>query len=584
MLQGIAASQGIGIGTLMLLEEKDLVYNRDRQVEAQAELERLKQAVEAFCTSTARQAELLRLSAGEEDAGILEFHMGMAQDPELRARVVEKVRQGSCAEDALQDACDEFIQEFSCSSDELTRLRAADIRDVCSAVLRLLLGVEAADLRNVPKNTVLAARELNPSIMAGIDRERIVGIITETGGLTSHSSILARAMGIPAVCGVAGATQKLVEGSLVIVDGSRGEIIRAPEESLAEKYRQRRAEFLLRQKSIEYFRGRRTLSADGREFGLYCNISMPSGAARALEAGGEGVGLFRTEYLFMNREESPGEEEQFAAYSQTLKGAGGLPVIIRTLDVGGDKEAGCLDLKEEENPFLGLRGIRWCLAHPELFYTQLRALLRAGAQGDLRLLLPMVTTLEELREAKALVKQAEAELAAQGLAHGRDLPLGVMIETPAAAAIADRLAREADFFSIGTNDLTGYIMACDRGNQEVAGLYSPLQPAVLRCLKHVVSSGERQGIPVCVCGEAAGDPDMIPLLMAFGVSSLSVSAAAVLQVREEIAGWSREAAEQLAAEVLELWTEEEITRHISAQREVRRELAKRSPENGLPRK
>ena len=567
MLHGIAVSEGVGLGRVMLLEEPCLPYHSEevrRTTEAPAEQERFRQAVETFRRNTAEQVELLRLSAGYDESLVLDSHIDMVRDPVLLEEIENLILQGYSAEAALQETCDSYIEAFSSSTDELTRLRAEDIRDVYRALLCVLLGVKEKSLSHAPKGTVLVGRELSPSIMSGIDKENIVGIITETGGFVSHSSILARALGIPTVCGVTGATRSLSPNSFVIVDGMKGEVLSDPKEAEISTYWQRREDFLNQRRQMEIFRDRKTLSADGVEYKLYCNISMPAGPPRAIESGGEGIGLFRTEYLFMNSPHVPTEEDQVLAYSQVLQAAAGRPVVIRTLDIGGDKEVPCLNLPQEENPFLGLRGIRWCLKNPEVFLVQLRALLRAGMEGDLRILLPMVSTIEELRAGKALLATAEAQLTARGIPHAETLPVGVMIETPAAALLAGILATEADFFNIGTNDLTGYIMACDRGNSHVADLYSILQPAVLRALRHVIRCGRERGIPVCICGEAASDPRIIPLLMSFGITGFSVSAASLLSVRHAISHWTKAQGDRLAEAVLAMKSEEEAGDYLAA--------------------
>lgn len=566
MLHGLGVSEGIGLGRVMLLEGPCLSYRLEetgRTREASAEQERFRQAVETFCRNTAEQVEVLRLSAGYEESLVLESHIDMIRDPVLLEEVEALIWESHSAEAALQKICGQYIDAFSSSNDELIRLRAEDIRDVCQALLCVLLGVKETTLCHAPKGTVLVVRELSPSIMSGIDKENITGIITETGGFASHSSILARALGIPTVCGVPDATQNLPPNSFVIVDGIKGEVLNEPEQPEIAAYWQRREDFLGQRRQMEILRDKKTLSADGIEYKLYCNVSMPAGVPGAIESGGEGVGLFRTEYLFMNNPDPPGEEDQFLAYSQVLQGAAGRPVVIRTLDIGGDKEVPCLNSPREENPFLGLRGIRWCLANPEVFLTQLRALLRAGLNGDLRLLLPMVSSIEELRSGRALIEKAESQLSAQGIPHAQSLPIGVMIETPAAALSADILATEADFFSIGTNDLTGYIMACDRGNSHVAGLYSVLQPAVIRILRHIIACGRNQGLPVCICGEAASDPRVIPLLISFGITGFSVSAASVLTVKNAVSHWTKEQGDRLAEAVFEMKSEAEISEYLA---------------------
>ena len=558
MLQGIAVSQGIGLGRVMLLEEHSLAFDFSRSGGAQAERQRFHLAAESFRTHTARQVEQLRMCAGYEDSLILESHIDMACDPDLMDQVDRLIDEGACAEQAVQEACDGYIEIFSQSHDELTRLRAEDLRDVRSALLSILLGVEKPGLCQAPRGTVLVAKELSPSVMSDIDKENIVGIITETGGMVSHSSILARALGIPTVCGVAGAAAKLQKNSFVIVDGTRGEVICSPAANVIADYNQRREAFMAQRSRMKYFINRKTLSASGEEYSLACNITMPGGAARAAAVGADGVGLFRTEYLFMNRQTPPDEEGQFAAYTQALEGAEGRPVTIRTLDVGGDKNTPCLALPQEENPFLGLRGIRWCLANPEVFSVQLRALLRAGAEGSLRVMLPMVSALAELRQTKELLAKAAAQLTAQGVPHRAELPLGVMIETPAAALMADQLAQEADFFSIGTNDLTSYIMACDRGNPQVAELYHPLQPPLLRSLQHIIHCARQAGIPVTVCGEAAADHRMLPLLMAFGATGFSVPAGELLELRHVLSHWTLKDAQQLARQALDMDSPQQV--------------------------
>ncbi len=562
MLHGTAVSEGIGLGRVMLLEESRLVYREERANGAPAERERFRQAAEAYRQRTRAHMERLRHSAGEEDAQILEAHLEMSGDPSLLEQVGELIDQGKSAEAALQEVCGGYIQVFSASGDELTRRRAEDVQDLCRAIQRELLGVEEADVRQAPKGTVLVAKELSAAVMAGIDSDNIAGIVTEGGGMTSHSSILARALGVPAVCGVEGAASRLASQAFVIVDGTRGDVIFTPKPEEIEAYQRRQDAFLEKRRRVRYFLHKKTLAKSGEEFKLLCNISMPSGASRALEAGGEGVGLFRTEYLFMNRPHPPCEEEQYRAYAQTLRDLKGRPLTIRTLDVGGDKEAACLELPREENPFLGLRGIRWCLKHRDVFLVQLRALLRAGVLGDLRVMLPMVSTLEELREARALLDQARAQLKAEGLPCVGGLPVGIMIETPAAVLSAAALAREADFFSIGTNDLVGYVMACDRGSPQVSGLYSPMQPAVLHALREVVRLGRERGIPVGLCGEAAADLRLTPLLISFGLTGFSVSAASVLAVRAAVARWTKAEADQVARAALALGTEAEVRAYL----------------------
>ncbi len=567
MLQGIAVSNGIGLGTVLLLQEHSLVFDEDRRIDPGPEISRFNKAVKAFCDNTASRMRHLQLSTSLEDSRILETHINIANDPEVKDQICSLIESGCSAEMALNQVSEQYIAAFMDSHDELTRLRAEDIRDVRNALLHLLLGVEDTVIKNAPRGSILVAEELSPSAMADLDAGRISGLVLEKGGPASHTSILARTMGLPAVCGIKDATKKLSSGDFIIVDGARGEVISSPGERVIEEYRSRRKAQQEERRCMERFRDRSTLSSDGREYRLYCNISMPSASAAVIEAGGEGVGLFRTEYLFMNRSVPPTEEEQAEAYRQALKGAGGRQVVIRTLDIGGDKNVPCLSTQKEENPFLGLRGVRWCLQNEEVFLTQLRALLRAGAGETLSILFPMVSTLSELRSCRSLLQKAREQLINEGKPCSESVPVGVMIETPSAALIADHLSREAAFLSIGTNDLTGYIMACDRGNPAVGGLYDPLHPAVLRVLRHIIRCGSTSGTPVSVCGETAADPRLVPLYMSYGVTGFSVSAVAVPRVRKTVSLWSKVEADSLADSVGRLNTAAEIRELLdSAQR------------------
>ena len=455
-----------------------------------------------------------------------------------------------------------FISMFSATDDELTQQRAADVKDLKTSMLSILLGVKEVKLSAAPKGTVVVAKELTPSMTAGINKENIVGIITETGGKTSHSAILARALEIPAVLSVNGAVSKLSAGTYVIVDGSEGVVIDEPDDAVIQEYDTKRINFLKERKELENFRGKATKALSGEEYELFCNIGKPEDAIKAVDADGEGVGLFRTEFLFMDRTALPTEDEQFDAYKKAALTLKGKPVIIRTLDIGGDKEIPYLGLKKEENPFLGFRAIRYCLKHKDLFKTQLRAIVKASAFGDVRIMFPLITAVEELREGKALVEEVKAELREQGVEFNENIPVGIMTETSAAVMIADILAKESDFFSIGTNDLTGYTMACDRGNDDVAYLYSPLQPSVLRGIKYIIDCANKNNISVGMCGEAAANPMMVPLLMSFGLTEFSVSAPSVLKVRKTISAWSKAEADKVAEKVLAMTTEKEISDYL----------------------
>ncbi|MBR4165431.1 MAG: phosphoenolpyruvate--protein phosphotransferase [Lachnospiraceae bacterium] len=558
MMKGTAASNGIGIGKILLLEEVSLTYTPHAVEDPQAEVERFRAAMDELIAETERDAQALRESAGEKEALIMEGHISLLNDPALKGETENMIQTGQCAEAAYESMCDMFISIFSSMEDEMMRQRAADVKDIKAGLLRILLGKKQVRVSDAPKGTVLLTHELTPSVTAGIKKGNIVGIITETGGKTSHSAILARALEIPAVLSVENACSLLKDGEPVIVDGSTGIVIADPSFDELNAYTEKREKFLREKAELEKYRGLKTLGADGAEYELVCNIGKPDDAEKVLEFDGEGVGLFRTEFLFMDRSAIPTEEEQFTAYQKAALILKGKPLIIRTLDIGGDKEIPYMGLEKEENPFMGFRAIRYCLKNRELFRTQLRAILRASAFGNIKIMFPLITCLEELREGKAIVEELKKELAVLGIPFNKDIEVGIMVETAAAAMLADVLAKEAAFFSIGTNDLTGYTMSCDRGNQNVAYLYSALQPAVLRMIERTIVEGRKAGIPVGMCGEAAANPKLIPLLISFGLTEFSVSAPSVLSVRKCISRWSKEEADRLAKEVMALATEKEV--------------------------
>lgn len=562
MFKGTAASDGIGIGNVMIIEEHTLSYSPKAVTDTDEESQRYNDAVNKFCESTAAQAEKLRAQAGDKEAEILEGHIQIIKDPYLNGEIEKLIADGVCAESALEQMCDQFITVFSMADDELTQQRAADVKDIKTGMLGILLGVQEVKISDAPKGTVLVARELTPSMTAGIIKENIAGIITETGGKTSHSAILARALEIPAVLSAEGAVSKLSNGQQVIVDGSEGIVIDSPDEVQIESYTRKRNAFLEERRELENYRGRKTVSASGEEYELFCNIGKPEDAIKAMESDGEGVGLFRTEFLFMDRNAVPTEDEQFEAYKKAALILKGKPLIIRTLDIGGDKDLPYLGLQKEENPFMGFRAIRYCLKNEELFKSQLRAILRASTFGDIRIMFPLVTTVDELRAGRRLVEKTKLELLAENIAFDKNIKVGIMVETSSAAVIADLLAKEADFFSIGTNDLTGYTMACDRGNSDVSYLYSALQPSVLRLIKHIIECGVKNNIPVGMCGEAAANPMMIPLLISFGLTEFSVSSPSVLKVRKTISQWTKQEADEVADKVMKLATEQEITDYL----------------------
>ncbi len=563
MMKGLGASEGYGIGRVMLIVDQKLKYVAKEIADVDAEIARFHGAIDQFTANTLAQADAVRKSTGDKEAEILEGHIAIISDPFMKGEIENLIKAHQCAEASVEQICQMFIDMFTATGDDLTMQRAADVKDIRDSLLSILLGVQEVKISDAPAGTVLVVKELTPSMTAGIKKENIVGIVTETGSQTSHSAILARAMEIPAVLSVPNALSQLSSGEQIIVDGFTGDVVTAPSEAEIAEYTAKRDTYLREKRELELYRGKPTVSASGEEYELCCNIGTPKDAVKAMEKDGEGVGLFRTEFLFMDRTSLPTEDEQFEAYKTAAVVLKGKPLIIRTLDIGGDKEIPYLGLAKEENPFMGFRAIRYCLKNRDMFKSQIKAILRASAFGDVRIMFPLITAVEELRAGKALVEEAKSDLRSSGIEFNENIPVGVMTETSASGVIADLLAKEADFFSIGTNDLTGYTMACDRGNSDVGYLYSPFQPSVLRLIKSIIENGVRAGIPVGMCGEAAANPMMIPLLMSFGLTEFSVSAVSVLKVRKNIAKWTKAEADEVAEKVMSMATEKEITEYLA---------------------
>ena len=565
ILQGIAASSGVGLGRAVCVREEKLDYSGVAYSGKESEKERLQAALEEFEDRTDAMAQRIRAQVGEKEAEILIGQITMLADPFMQSQMQEAIDGGSCAEAAVDAICTMYADMFAGVEDELMRQRATDVRDIRDRLLAILLGVTGVDLSQLPAGSVLVARDLTPSMTVGLNKENIAGIITEVGGKTSHSAILARALELPAVLSVPKALDLIEDGDGLIVDGSEGKAILNPDESTRAEYLKRQQEFLAKRAALEVYRNQATVDADGKAYHLYANIGSVAEAEAAAQSGAEGVGLFRTEFLFMNRTSLPDETVQYEAYQAVSKAMSGKEVIIRTLDVGGDKAIEYLGMDKEDNPFLGHRAIRYCLDRPELYKVQLRALLRAGAEEkNIKIMLPLVTCVEEVRAARELLDQCKDELEAEGLPYDRDIKVGIMVETPSAALIADLLARESDFFSIGTNDLTQYTMAVDRGNAKVEKLYKTFQPSVLRSIRNIITAAKEAGIPVGMCGEAAADPCLAPLLMTWGLDEFSVSISSVLDTRANIRRWRGEKARQVAQEAMLLSTAAGVEGYLSA--------------------
>ena len=566
MLKGTNVSSGIGIGNAVIVEEKELVIRREAVADAAAEVERFKGALDTTLKKTEELAADLATRVGEKEAEIMQGHMMLLMDPMLTGEIETAITGESiCAEYAIEQVCTTYADMFASMDDELMQQRATDMRDIKERMQRELLGLESVDIAALPAGTILVAKDLTPSMTAGIRPENVAGIVTELGGKTSHSAILARALEIPAVVAVPDLMSQVENGHVIVLDGSEGIVYVDPDQAVVDEFAAKREKFLKEKKELEQYIGKPTVTKDGVHIELVANIGKPQDLEKVLQYDGEGVGLFRTEFLFMDRTAMPTEEEQFEAYKAVAEGLKGKPVIIRTLDIGGDKEIPYMGLTRDENPFLGYRAIRFCLDRKDDVYRpQLRALLRASAYGNIKIMVPMVTCIEELREAKALIEEIKKELDEKNIPYKKDIEVGIMVETAAASLMADVFAKEAAFFSIGTNDLTQYTMSVDRGNDKVSYLYSTFNPAVLRSIKRIITCGREAGIMVGMCGEAASDPLMIPLLLAFGLNEFSMSASAILFSRKLITGYSVEVLQAVADKAMSFATAAEVEAYMKA--------------------
>ena len=562
MLRGIPVSEGIGIGKAYVIKNTELNYDNKAVTDTEAEKGRFHEAVTTFCTSTEEMAQSMEQSSASKEAEIIRGHVIMLSDPFMLSQIDEKIEGGMCAEAACEDVLDMFKMMFLSTEDELTRQRAADIDDIRARMLSILTGTELRNLSELPAGSIIVVEELTPSMTAQLDKANVCGIVTEKGGKTSHSAILARALGIPAVLSVQGVVSELVDELNVIIDGSEGIVIPDPDNEELAEYREKLDSLAKEKALLAGYADRKTVTGDGIEKDLYCNVGNIGDAVAVAENSGEGIGLFRTEFLFMGRDSEPDEELQFESYKKAAQLFEKGTVIIRTLDVGGDKAIPYLGMKEEDNPFLGFRAVRYCLDNQDLFKTQLRAAVRASAFGSIAIMVPLVTEADEIRMVRNLIEEIKKDLDTQGISYDKNLKVGAMIETPAASLIADILAEECDFFSIGTNDLTQYTMAADRGNPQVSNLNSYFQPAVLRSVRHIIECGVNAGIPVGMCGEAAADPLMTPLLISFGLDEFSVSPGSVLRTRYNISRWSKREADLIAGEVMKCKTSKEIEDYL----------------------
>lgn len=564
-LHGIAASNGIAIAKAYRLVEPDLTVEKKTVEDTAAEVERFRQAMAKSKSELEAIRDRAKIDLGADKAAIFEAHLLVLSDPELNAPIEDKIQSEKVnAESALKETADMFVMMFEQMDNEYMKERAADIRDVTKRVLAHLLEVQLVNPSMIAEEVIIVAEDLTPSDTAQLNRQFVKGFTTNIGGRTSHSAIMARSMEIPAVVGTKTATEDINNGDLVIVDGLKGEVHINPTPELVSEYRKIHEDYEVQKAEWAKLVNEQTVSADGHHVELASNIGTPNDLKGVIENGGEGVGLYRTEFLYMGRDQLPSEEEQFEAYKAVLEGMAGKAVVVRTLDIGGDKELPYLELPKEMNPFLGYRAIRLCLEEQGIFRTQLRALLRASSYGNLKIMFPMIATLDEFREAKAILEEEKQKLISEGQKVAEKIELGIMVEIPSTAVLADQFAKEVDFFSIGTNDLIQYTMAADRMNQRVSYLYQPYSPSILRLVKMVIDAAHAEGKWAGMCGEMAGDETAIPVLLGLGLDEFSMSATSILRARSLIKNLRKSDMEKLAQEVLNMQTTKQVIEAVNA--------------------
>ena len=564
-IQGIAASSGIAIAKAFRLENPELTVEKKSVTEVEAEVARLEAALEKSKSELEIIREHARKELGDDKAEIFEAHLLVLSDPELINPIKDKITNENVnAEHALDEVAAMFINMFESMDNEYMKERAADIRDVTKRVLAHLLGVNVSNPSLISEEVVIIAEDLTPSDTAQLNRKFVKGFTTDIGGRTSHSAIMARSMEIPAVVGTKTVMEDIQNGVLVIVDGLDGEVIVDPNEETVKAYEKKAAEYAEQKAEWAKLVNEKTVSADDHHVELAANIGTPEDVKGVLENGGEGVGLYRTEFLYMGREDLPTEEEQFTSYKTVLERMEGKPVVVRTLDIGGDKELPYLNLPKEMNPFLGFRAIRLCLEMQDMFRTQLRALLRASVYGNLKIMFPMIATVDEFRQAKAILLEEKAKLQQEGVQVSEDIEVGMMVEIPSSAVIADLFAKEVDFFSIGTNDLIQYTLAADRMNERVSYLYQPYNPAILRLVNMVIKAAHKEGKWVGMCGEMAGDEIAIPILLGLGLDEFSMSATSILKARSQIRQLSKADIEPHLDTILSMSSTEEVIEFVKS--------------------
>ncbi|HDE5627163.1 TPA: phosphoenolpyruvate--protein phosphotransferase [Staphylococcus aureus] len=560
LIKGIAASDGVAIAKAYLLVEPDLTFDKNEKVtDVEGEVAKFNSAIEASKVELTKIRNNAEVQLGADKAAIFDAHLLVLDDPELIQPIQDKIKnENANAATALTDVTTQFVTIFESMDNEYMKERAADIRDVSKRVLSHILGVELPNPSMIDESVVIVGNDLTPSDTAQLNKEFVQGFATNIGGRTSHSAIMSRSLEIPAIVGTKSITQEVKQGDMIIVDGLNGDVIVNPTEDELIAYQDKRERYFADKKELQKLRDADTVTVDGVHAELAANIGTPNDLPGVIENGAQGIGLYRTEFLYMGRDQMPTEEEQFEAYKEVLEAMGGKRVVVRTLDIGGDKELSYLNLPEEMNPFLGYRAIRLCLAQQDIFRPQLRALLRASVYGKLNIMFPMVATINEFREAKAILLEEKENLKNEGHDISDDIELGIMVEIPATAALADVFAKEVDFFSIGTNDLIQYTLAADRMSERVSYLYQPYNPSILRLVKQVIEASHKEGKWTGMCGEMAGDETAIPLLLGLGLDEFSMSATSILKARRQINGLSKDEMTELANRAVDCATQEEV--------------------------
>ncbi len=563
-IYGVGAAEGIGIGVAKVVREQNVEVVKKTVSDSETEVNNFMRVLDITKAETEEMSQALEKNASAKEAEILFGHIMLMSDPMLVDEIVNRIKGESvCAEYVIEEVCNQYAAVFASMDDELMQQRATDMIDIKTRLIKKVLGIENIDLSKLPYGSILVAKDLTPSMTAGLNPDNVLGIVTQFGGKTSHSAILARALEIPAVVGLSNLPEDISDDTDILLDGESGEVIILPTDNEKSDYENKKKNYDANKEMLKKYRELPSISKDGKKVEIAGNIGSPEDAKKVIENGGEGIGLFRTEFLFMDRDCMPTEEEQFESYKEVATAMEGKPVIIRTLDIGGDKEIPYMGIVQDENPFLGYRAIRLCLDRKDdIYIPQLRALLRASAFGNIKIMLPLITSMDEIREAKALISDIKKELDERNIAYNKNIEVGIMVETAAASLLADIFAKEVDFFSIGTNDLIQYTMSVDRGNVKIAGLYSPFSPAVLRSINRIITEGKKAGIMVGMCGEAAADPLLIPALLAWGMDEFSMSASSILKSRQIISGCDSKDLKAKVDKVLEMSTESEIKEYL----------------------